>query len=92
MDLYFLIKFWEEIILGSVFLLAIIIWFIVAFVQEKKKAKKKKYMESIGYKHSLFSVSSFGNHNTYGFKRDGKCIREKDVYKLSIKEIKNKFK
>lgn len=93
-ELYFKIKILSKIF-GVLFVIlcivGIIIWIIVASHIE---AKKKSYLESIGFEYKLRGVSSTGGPDRYWYVRESTCERiyDYEVNDMKLKTLKNKYK
>ena len=89
-DVYFGMKIIVPVLLFTVFILWFIVAMIKATINDKKFAKIKKYMLSIGFKYTLLDVSSVGGKTFYGFVRKGDgAIYNRDLMRMTLKEIKN---
>ena len=96
MDTYFKYKMFTEfyipaIVFGIVLLLVAFV-LIKAYFEDKKIKKIKTYMKANGYEYYLRNVASCGVKTWWAYRKDNVSIDENDLYKMSFREIKKKFK
>lgn len=96
METYFKLKIFAEfgtpIIILSIIVLIIFIIVIKAILDGKKIKKIKRYMESKGYEYYLRDVASCGDKTWWAYRKDHIRVDEDELYKLSFRKIKKKFK
>lgn len=96
MDTYIKYKIFTEFyipaIVFGIVLLIILFIIIKAFFEDKKINKIKTYMKSNGYEYYLRNVSSFGGKAWWAYRKGDVRIDEDDLYKMSFREIKKRFK
>lgn len=92
---YLKFKMFTEIylpaIIFGVIVLFIFIMVLMAIVEGHKIDKIKKYMIDNGYEYYLRDVASFGDKVWWAYRKDNVRIDEKDLYKMSLREIKKKY-
>ena len=93
-DIYIIFKLIKELLPAIVLFAVGLITFICIITQALKMERKTKYLSSIGFNRYLINVASVGNRAWYGWQRDefNERISETELEKLTLKELKNRFK
>lgn len=93
-DTYIIFKFIKELIPAIILFIIGLITFVRIITQALKMERKTKYLSSIGFNRYLIDVASVGNRAWYGWERDelNERISEIELEKLTLKELKNRFK
>lgn len=93
-DTYIIFKFIKELIPAIILFTIGLITFVCIISQALKMERKTKYLSSIGFTRYLINVASVGNRAWYGWERDelDERISETELEKLTLKELKNRFK
>ena len=94
MDLYFKFKLYGELFIIGLFVLAIVIIILKTCISIAKETLKENYLESIGFEKIMWRVASVGNHCDYRYIReeDDICIEDYEFDKMSLRELKKKYK
>ena len=96
MDTYFKIKIFMEfglpVILFGVIALGFLLFIIWAYFDNKKIQKIDNYMKSNWYEYYLRNVASCGDKAWWAYRKDDIRIDTDDLYKMSFREVKRKFK
>ena len=96
METYFKIKSFEEfgvpVFLFALCVVIMLICIIAGIIESHKENKIKKYMLANGYEHYLRDVASFGGKCWYAFRKDNIRIDEEQLYRMSFRHVKRKFK
>lgn len=96
MDTYFKIKTFMEfglpVILFGVIALGFLLFVIWAYFDNKKIQKIDNYMKSNGYEYYLRNVASCGGKAWWAYRKGDIRIDTDDLYKMSFREVKRKFK
>lgn len=93
-DIYIIFKIIKELLPAILFFVIGLITFISIASQASKMERKTKYLSSIGFNRYLIDVASVGNRAWYGWERNelNERISETELKKLTLKELKNRFK
>lgn len=93
-DIYIIFKLIKELLPAIVLFAVGLITFICIITQALKMERKTKYLSSIGFNRYLINVASVGNRAWYGWQRDelDERISETELERLTLKELKNRFK
>ena len=94
MDLYFKFKLYSELIIVGLFVLAIVLVILKVVISCMKESRKENYLASIGFEKKMWRVASVGNHCDYRYIReeDDVCIEDYEFDKMSLRELKKKYK
>lgn len=94
MDLYFKFKLYSELIIVGLIVLAIVIAILKVAISITKETRKENYLASIGFEKKMWRVASIGNHCDYRYIReeDDTCIEDYEFDKMSLRELKKKYK
>ena len=93
-DIYIIFKMIKEFIPAIILFTVGLITFIGIISQALKMERKTEYLSSIGFNRYLIDVASAGNRAWYGWERDetDERISERELEKLTLKELKKRFK
>ena len=91
---YFKFKLYVELIIVGLLVLAIVIPILKVTISNIKETRKENYLASIGFEKKMRIVASVGNHCDYRYirKEDDICIEDYEFYKMSLRELKKKYK
>jgi len=96
METYFKIKsiieFGIPALLFGLCVLIILLGIIWVIWSTHKESKIKKYMLSHGYEYYLRNVASFGNKVWWAYRKENISIDEDDLYKMTFRQVKRKYK
>ena len=91
MNDYFNFKLFNEIGMIILIILAIIITILVVIIRCKILNRKIQYLESIGFIRKLWRIAYIGEADYY-WKRGIERIEEDEIERMSLKELKKKYK
>lgn len=94
MEAYFKFKLYGELIIVGLIVLAILTVILVTLIKCAKETRKENYLASIGFEKKMWRVASIGNHCDYRYIRkvDDACIEDYEFNKMSLRELKKKYK
>lgn len=96
METYFKIKSFIEfgipVFLFALCVLIILLIIIWAAWSSHREDKIKKYMLANGYEYYLRNVASFGGKAWWAYRKENVSIDEEDLYRLTFRKIKKKYK
>ena len=94
MDLYFKFKLYSELIIIGLFVLTIALVILKVAINITRETRKENYLTSIGFEKKMWRVASVGNHCDYRYVReeDNIYIEDYEFNKMSLKELKKKYK
>lgn len=94
MSLYFMFKLYSELIITGLIVLSLIVTILLISISIVKQNRKENYLASIGFERNMWRVSSSGNHCDYRYIReeDDLCIEDYEFKKMSLRELKKKYK
>lgn len=94
-SVYFGWKLFIEVLPVIIWVILFAIGLIVIIVRGTIESRKINYLKYLGFERYLINVASVGNKAWYGWRRDDKNeylhISEKDLAKISYKELKKRF-
>ena len=90
-DFYFGLKLTVGAIVFGFWGIVLTALLIKCIISSHRKAKIRKYMETIGFTRYLHNVSSCGNGSTYGYKRHSIRVLESELFNMKLKDVKKKF-
>lgn len=93
METYFKLKLFFAIIPITLSTLLLIVLFAFFVASEIKEKRIERFFLSHGYVRKLLDVPRFGNGAFYGWVResDNKIADDRDIKRMSLKEIKEKY-
>lgn len=94
MELYFKSKFYGGLTFICLIILLIIVVILYTVIKCRIWINKTDYLESIGFERKLWRVSSTGNSDVYRYvrKEDDIRIEEDEIERMSLRELKRKYK
>lgn len=94
MDLYFKFKLYGGLFIVGLLILIVVITILRIFISCMKETRKENYLASIGFEKKMWRVASIGNHCDYRYIReeDDVCIEDYEFDKMSLRELKKKYK